>query len=99
MKSRKLLTAIAFIFIIFSLSACKNGDNSDNNNADTLRVEENINIDTTKNAENQSETVEDDNDFTAKYVCPMHCQGSGSNEAGNCKVCGMELIENLDFKY
>ena len=25
------------------------------------------------------------------YACPMHCEGSGANEPGKCKMCGMDL--------
>ncbi len=97
MKLRKIITAIAFIIAIFSLTACNMGGNNDENNSDTLNVEENID-NTEENIDNQSETIEDDNDYTAKYVCAAHCDGSGSDEAGNCPICKMELIENLDFK-
>ncbi len=30
----------------------------------------------------------------AAYICPMHCEGSESNEPGKCKVCGMDLVKN-----
>ncbi len=30
-------------------------------------------------------------DALFKYQCPMHCEGSGSNQPGKCPVCGMEL--------
>lgn len=33
-------------------------------------------------------------DYTAPYVCPNHCEGSGSESPGECPACGMELIEN-----
>jgi hypothetical protein len=32
------------------------------------------------------------------YVCPMRCEGSGSNVPGKCKVCDMDLIKNPDHK-
>jgi len=32
------------------------------------------------------------------YVCPMRCEGSGSNQPGKCKVCDMDLIKNPDHK-
>lgn len=32
--------------------------------------------------------------YTSPYVCPMHCEGSGSEEAGNCPVCGMAYVEH-----
>ncbi len=33
-------------------------------------------------------------EYTADYICPNRCKGSGSNHPGNCSVCGMELIPN-----
>ena len=35
--------------------------------------------------------------FTSDYVCPMHCEGSGGDQAGTCPVCNMDyatLIEH-----
>ncbi|NND09339.1 MAG: hypothetical protein HKN87_23445 [Saprospiraceae bacterium] len=34
--------------------------------------------------------------YTAAYVCPMHCEGSGSEEPGKCPVCDMAYVKNLD---
>ncbi len=34
---------------------------------------------------------------TAHYVCPDYCVGSGSDNAGNCPVCGKEYIHNDGF--
>jgi len=34
---------------------------------------------------------------TNKYVCPMNCEGSGSDEPGKCPVCGMDLVENPNY--
>lgn len=31
-------------------------------------------------------------EYTSAYVCPMHCEGSGSAEMGQCPVCGMEYV-------
>ena len=28
--------------------------------------------------------------YTSAYVCPMHCEGSGSNAPGECPKCFME---------
>lgn len=33
-------------------------------------------------------------EYTSAYVCPMHCDGSGSDTAGQCPVCGMEYVKN-----
>ena len=37
-------------------------------------------------------------EYTSAYVCPMHCDGSGSAEAGVCPECGMDYVANEDFK-
>lgn len=31
-------------------------------------------------------------EYTSAYVCPMHCEGSGSEEAGKCPKCGMDYV-------
>jgi len=36
-------------------------------------------------------------EYTSKYVCPMHCEGSGSDEEGKCPVCGMTYVLNEDY--
>jgi hypothetical protein len=45
---------------------------------------------------NASETTEaahgEGKEYTSTYVCPMHCDGSGSDEAGKCPVCGMDYV-------
>ena len=33
-------------------------------------------------------------EHTSKYVCPMHCEGSGSEAAGECPVCGMDYVRS-----
>lgn len=45
-----------------------------------------------------SETDMSGPEHTSAYVCPMHCKGSGSAEAGNCPVCGMEYVANEAMK-
>ncbi len=36
-------------------------------------------------------------DTVNAYVCPMRCENSGSSQAGKCQVCGMDLVQNIDF--
>jgi len=33
-------------------------------------------------------------EYTSAYICPMHCEGSGSDEPGECPVCGMDYVKN-----
>ncbi len=35
-------------------------------------------------------------EYTSEFICPMHCKGSGSEEAGKCTVCGMKYVLNED---
>ena len=38
-------------------------------------------------------------EYTSAYICPMHCEGSGSDEAGKCPVCEMDYVKNEDHKH
>jgi uncharacterized paraquat-inducible protein A len=40
------------------------------------------------------QTEKQGKEYTSAYVCPMHCEGSGSHEAGECPVCGMDYVKN-----
>jgi ABC-type nickel/cobalt efflux system permease component RcnA len=33
-------------------------------------------------------------EYTSAYICPMHCEGSGSDKEGKCPVCKMDYEEN-----
>jgi len=35
-------------------------------------------------------------EYTSAYICPMHCEGSGSAEMGTCPVCKMDYVLNED---
>ena len=35
-------------------------------------------------------------EYSSEYVCPMHCEGSGSDEAGTCPVCGMDYVPHAE---
>ena len=43
---------------------------------------------------NSSEINKTCKEYSSAYVCPMHCDGSGSDSAGTCPVCAMDYIEN-----
>ena len=34
--------------------------------------------------------------YTAAYVCPMHCEGSGSDAEGKCPVCNMDYVAQAE---
>ena len=31
-------------------------------------------------------------EYTSAYICPMHCEGSGSDKAGKCSTCKMDYV-------
>ncbi len=45
-----------------------------------------------------TDTEMEGQEYTSAYVCPMHCEGSGSAMAGTCPVCGMDYVANADHK-
>ncbi|MEX2482958.1 MAG: heavy metal-binding domain-containing protein [Brumimicrobium sp.] len=47
-----------------------------------------------ENAHKTEETSEKGKEYNSTYVCPMHCEGSGSEEMGDCPVCGMDYVKN-----
>ncbi len=38
-------------------------------------------------------------EYTSRWVCPMHCEGSGADAAGTCPVCKMDYVENPDHAH
>ncbi len=43
-------------------------------------------------------TEQQGKEYTSAYVCPMHCEGSGSDKAGKCPTCGMAYEKNEDHE-
>ena len=84
----KILATIIILVFVFVFASCK-ADSVDNL-SDTTEVEV---VDT--NSINP-EDVSLGKEYTSHYICPNHCLDSGSKEPGECPVCGMEYIENLD---
>lgn len=37
-------------------------------------------------------------EYTSKYICPMHCTGSGSDSTGICPTCKMDYVLNESDK-
>jgi hypothetical protein len=50
--------------------------------------------DASSDAATQTSTDESGPEYTSAYICPMHCEGSGSAEPGTCPVCGMDYVLN-----
>ena len=37
-------------------------------------------------------------EYDSAYICPMHCEDSGSDKEGECPKCGMAYVKNEDHK-
>jgi hypothetical protein len=88
-KTSFILFAFA-IFLGMSLGACKHSHDHDGHGHEhedgTEHVHENEDVD------------KSGKEYTSKYICPMHCEGSGASEAGTCPVCGMDYVINKKYK-
>jgi ABC-type phosphate transport system substrate-binding protein len=99
MKKLNLIIAGFAFFAIFSVVSCASGDGAGNDSKDTtiVQLEEKMNSiesggsDSLKSA---NEVHDLGKEYTAKYICPNHCKGSGSDKEGTCAGCGMDLMEN-----
>lgn len=105
-KVKKMGLITAGLFLALSL-ACnsENSNNSGNQDQDSVNTpiektidSESIDTNSVKTTETKPENTDLDEEYTAKYICPNHDKGSGSDEPGDCPVCGMELIENPNYQ-
>ena len=78
----KFLKFLGVIALVFSLTLCFT---SCGNSGDSTGEEAKTEV---KHGEGKA--------YTSAYVCPMHCEGSGSEEAGTCPVCGMAYVAQAD---
>ena len=73
-RVKTMLTIAAFATVIFSLQSY--GNKKPKNNASTEQTEQNDHSERHEHSEKQGK------EYTAAYVCPMHCEGSGSDQEG-----------------
>lgn len=83
----KFRNAIAFVLVL-SLAACggsavEEAHDHDNGDHDHTHATEQV---------APADNTELGPEYTSAYVCPMHCEGSGGDEAGVCPVCQMDYV-------
>lgn len=78
----KTFVAIAFGAAVLLSVSCK-GKTEQNTQADTELIET---------------TEKQGKEYASAYVCPMHCEGSGSDTEGTCPKCGMEYVANEEHQ-
>ncbi len=90
MKTISMVSKTLIMVALVLFFSCRNVSKKEAKAAEKPKMEHN---------EHQMTQVEANlgSEFTSKYVCPMHCEGSGSYEEGNCPVCGMTYVLNEDF--
>lgn len=87
MKSIKLFSSLILVCLAIFVWSC--GGNSHNHED---HEHEEAATETTEAAKPHG----DGKEYTSAYVCPMHCSGSGSDQAGTCPVCGMDYVAQAD---
>jgi predicted small lipoprotein YifL len=81
MKNILVTTMICLALGAFALTSCGGGGNQEQQTN-----EQQAPAGQTQHSANQGP------EYTSAYVCPMHCEGSGSDKAGACPVCGMDYV-------
>ncbi len=85
------LSALVFatMFIFSCGESAENAKDASNDAADKT-------TEVAKDATNDADAVKGETgpEYTSKYVCPMHCEGSGSDNEGKCPACGMAYVLN-----
>ena len=80
MKNVNRIATIIFLTLTLSLVSCKDKVQESNKKEGVI-----------------TEVIaEQGKEYTSAYVCPMHCEGSGSDEEGSCPQCGMTYVINTD---
>lgn len=81
----KLFYALFAVLMIAAFSSCKDKSASEEMQMDDATME--------------AAPVEAlGKEHTSTYICPMHCEGSGSEEPGVCPVCQMEYVMNRNLE-
>ena len=85
---------------LFLLVSCNSADGTNTENSDSAKVtiEKTVEVDTLSTKAEMNKSQELGKEYTAKYICPDHCKGSGSDKEGECPNCEMELMENPNYQ-
>jgi len=91
MKTTSMVSKTLVMAVLMLLFSCGNASKKEAKTAEKPAME---------HSEHQMTQAEANlgPEFTSKYVCPMHCEGSGSHEEGKCPVCGMTYVLNEDYR-
>ena len=80
----KLISAMTFATLLLIAVSCKGKTEASTETGTETEIQQ------TESATDEKQGAE----YTSAYVCPMHCEGSGGDEEGNCPKCGMAYVAN-----
>lgn len=92
---RTTIHFLGFIMVLFlslSLTSC-GGSSQETTDEGQNDTSEQVDASSDQAPENDKTGPE----YTSAYLCPMHCEGSGSNEPGTCPVCGMDYVAKAEL--
>ncbi len=93
---------LAMFFAVLFLSACNNASTAETDgDGETTEINEGEADEANKGEATEATEGEDDGkpgpEMTSMYICPMHCDGSGSAEPGKCPACEMDYVFNAPY--
>ena len=102
-KLNYIFAGFAFLVCLIFSSCSNDESNSEEKDSTITELEEKmdkIELEESDSLATKEGTGELGKEYTAKYVCPNRCKGSGFDKSGDCPNadCGMELMENPNFK-
>lgn len=101
MKNFRVIMVIAVFFAVgFAVTSCGGGNAHEAAEAaESTKTEmSDKKADMTEHKAEEKAADKTGKEYTSAYVCPMHCEGSGSAEPGKCPVCGMDYVKNEDHE-
>ena len=100
MNKLRLFVSVLSLFVLVILFSCNSTENSENIQNDTVTVSDTVavTVDKQENIVDTTKIVSENSAKNTKYKCPMNCPEGFSEDFGICPNCGMDLIENPDYK-
>jgi hypothetical protein len=98
MKTRSILQKLTLVLFVLFMASCGNTSKKSSAADESANTEMQMqNEDHSEHPMQMDAMAKDGPEYTSKYVCPMHCEGSGSDIEGKCPVCGMTYVLNENY--
>jgi hypothetical protein len=98
MKTLSILQKSTLVLFVLFMASCGNTSKKSSTSDESTTTEMQMqNEDHSEHAMQMDSMVKDGPEYTSRYVCPMHCEGSGSDTEGKCPVCGMTYVLNENY--